>query len=117
LWIQRLDSDDASALAGTEGATNPFWAPDSQNVAFLAAGQLRRINVSGGSMQTLGPAVPGAGSWNRGGVILYAKDFFGPLYQIPASGGTPVAVTKVDQPGRDQHIWPHSFRMGATFSM
>jgi eukaryotic-like serine/threonine-protein kinase len=115
LWIQRLDSDDASALAGTEGATNPFWAPDSQNVAFLAAGQLRRINVSGGSMQTLGPAVPGAGSWNRGGVILYAKDFFGPLYQIPASGGTPVAVTKVDQPGRDQHIWPQFLPDGRHF--
>jgi DNA-binding winged helix-turn-helix (wHTH) protein len=116
LWIQRLDSTDASALPGTEGAMNPFWAPDSQNVAFWMAGQLRRINVTGGPTETLGPAIPGAGgSWNRSGVILFGKDFFGPLYQISASGGTPVAVTRLDKPGKDQQIWPQFLPDGRHF--
>ena len=35
---RRLDSVTAEPLAGTEGATYPFWSPDSQSVAFFASG-------------------------------------------------------------------------------
>jgi len=116
LWIQRLDFADASALPGTEGAVNPFWAPDSQNIAFFAPSGLKRISISGGPAQTLAPgAFPNGGSWSRGGVILYGKGFFEPLYQIAASGGTPVAVTKIDQLGKDHHIWPQFLPDGRHF--
>jgi len=120
LWIHRLDSADAFALPGTEGALNPFWAPDSQNVAFFTlSGPLKRINVSGGPVETLGQATAGAGgSWSSGGVILCGgKGYFEPLYQISVSGGTPVPVTKIDQPGKDQHIWPQFLPDGRTFFM
>src|SRR5262249_3908726 len=95
LWIQQLDSTEAGALPGTEGALNPFWAADSQSVAFIVGFELKRINVSGGPVKTLGPAIRGAagGSWNRGDVVLYSKDFFEPLYQMAATGGKSVPVT------------------------
>ena len=35
-------SPEARALAGTEGAGNPFWSPDSSTIAFDARGEIRR---------------------------------------------------------------------------
>jgi len=119
LWIQRLDSTEATPLAGTEGAVNPFWAPDSHNLAFFTVlpGELKRINVAGGPVQTLAEARAGAGSgsWSRAGVVVFSKNFLEPLYQVAASGGTAVPVTKLEQPGKDQHIWPQFLPDGRHF--
>ena len=42
LWLRSLSSTTARPLAGTEGATSPFWSPDSRSVAFMAGGALKR---------------------------------------------------------------------------
>ena len=49
LWIRDLDVLDARLMPGTEGATHPFWSPDSRFLAFFAAGKLKKIEVAGGS--------------------------------------------------------------------
>jgi len=36
LFVRPLESVTAERLAGTEGATNPFWSPDSRFIAFTA---------------------------------------------------------------------------------
>ena len=49
LWLRALDASTARPLAGTEGASIPFWSPDSRSIAFLcrrqaeAAGHRRRF--------------------------------------------------------------------------
>ncbi len=53
LWIRALDAAAPQPLAGTEGASAPFWSPDSQSIAFFAAGKLKRIAASGGEAQVL----------------------------------------------------------------
>jgi serine/threonine protein kinase len=53
LWIRRLDSLNARTLAGTDGATQPFWSPDSRSVGFFAAGKLKTISVEGGPRRSL----------------------------------------------------------------
>src|SRR4029077_1791169 len=35
-WVRPLDSPAAQPLAGTEGASYPFWSPDSAAVGFFA---------------------------------------------------------------------------------
>jgi eukaryotic-like serine/threonine-protein kinase len=35
LWLRPLDKSTAQPLAGTEGATFPFWSPDSRSIGFL----------------------------------------------------------------------------------
>lgn len=116
LWVQRLDSTDASALPGTESASSPFWAPDSQTIAFIAGGELKKMNVSGGPAEKLSPVTAFAGgSWGRAGVILIRTAPFEPISQIPASGGAPVPVTKVGPSGKDQHLWPHFLPDGRHF--
>ena len=61
LAIRTLDSQEVRTLAGTETPTSPFWAPDSRAVAFFSGGQLKRIDVSGGTPQILCAAADMAG--------------------------------------------------------
>jgi eukaryotic-like serine/threonine-protein kinase len=97
LWLRLLESLQTNELPGTQGANlDPAWSPDSQSIAFLADGSLKKIDISGGSPQTLAPFVnPATGiSWNRQDVILYASS--GVINRIPASGGEASPVTALD---------------------
>ena len=40
LWVRSFDALRAEPLVGTEGATFPFWSPDSRLLAFFANGWL-----------------------------------------------------------------------------
>ncbi len=107
LWVRGLSSPDAQQLTGTEGATLPFWSPDSLHLGFFAQGRLRTVDLVNSSVQILCDAAPGfGGSWNRDGVILFASGVTGPLYRIPATGGTPEAVTRVPQGSTESHHFP-----------
>lgn len=35
LWLRPFEQATARSLAGTEGASYPFWAPDSRTIGFL----------------------------------------------------------------------------------
>ncbi len=97
LWIRRLDSLNARALAGTEGAAVPFWSPDSRSVGFFAGGKLKRIDMRSGPPQTLADAsFPLGGSWNREDVIVFGGTFGSPLFQVPAGGGAVTPATTID---------------------
>ena len=94
LWLRPLDAAEARPLAGTEDATDPFWSPDSQNVAFFARGALQRVDLNGGAPQPLSPATINTrgGSWSSSGVILFTPEQVSGLMRVPASGGTAVGV-------------------------
>jgi serine/threonine protein kinase len=99
LWVRPLDSLAAQPLFGTEGASFPFWSPDSRFVAFFAGGKLKKIDASGGPPHTLAD-VPNArgGSWSPEGVIVFAALNTGlPLQRVSAAGGVP--ATTVDPKG------------------
>ena len=56
LWLRSLATTTAQPLAGTEGATSPFWSPDGRSIGFFAGGALKRLDLGGGAPQTLAPA-------------------------------------------------------------
>jgi Tol biopolymer transport system component len=117
LWLRTLDSEMARPLAGTENATNPFWSPDGRSVGFFADQKLKRLDVAGGSVQTLAdaPSVFGA-TWSTEGVILFSGANTAPLYRVPATGGQrPVEATKIDAPGQAAHRFPHFLPDGRHF--
>jgi eukaryotic-like serine/threonine-protein kinase len=90
VWLRSLDSLEARALPGTEGASRPFWSPDGRYVAFAAGGKLKKIDVSGGPPQTLADVPTGSdGSWSPDGVILLDGRGNDPILRIPAAGGVP----------------------------
>ena len=100
LYLRALDSVTFRRLAGTDGASNPFWSPKSQWIGFFADGKLKRIGVAGGAAQTI-CAVPGAtattpwmlGTWGTGNTILFVgKDELGSLLKVQASPGAEPVV-------------------------
>jgi len=94
LWVRELDSLSARPLEGTQGASFPFWSPDSLFVGFFASGKLMKIDVSGGPAQTVCDAPNGrGGAWSAGGVIVFTPKVSGSLEQVSAAGGssTPLA--------------------------
>src|SRR5262245_25245502 len=97
LWVCAFDSSEARALAGTQDARLPFWSPDSRFIGFFANGQLKKIEVTGGLVQTLYEAPqPRGGAWNRDGVILFGPHGTRGLLRISATGGEVTQVTTLD---------------------
>jgi len=117
LWVRALESISANPLAGTEGAYQPFWSPDSRNVGFFASGKLKKIDISGGSPQVVCDVRRAAGgSWNRDGVIIFATLDLTPIHRVAASGGVPVPVTALDRPRKTSaHLWPEFLPDGTHF--
>ena len=95
LFLRALGNTTAQAIQGTSGASYPFWSPDSQKVAFFTSDGLKVVDATGGSVLLLCPVVEGrGGTWNERGEIVFGTRTTG-LFQVSASGGTPVALTKL----------------------
>jgi hypothetical protein len=87
LWLRWLAKTTAQSLPGTEGATHPFWSPDTRSIAFLAGSALKRLDLDGGVPRTIAPVTSGQGAtWNADGVILFAPTTISPLMRVPATG-------------------------------
>jgi len=98
----------ATAVAGTDGASLPFWSPDQRHVGFFADRKLKVVEIGSSAMQVLADAPRATGgTWGASNVIVFAPDVNGPLYRISASGGQSVAVTRVPE-GNGPHgdRWP-----------
>jgi Tol biopolymer transport system component len=108
LAVRRLDQANSLPLAGTDGAEAPFFSPDGKFIAFFADGKLKKIDASGGTPVTLCDAPSQrAGSWGDDDNIVFAATNHGGLSSVPASGGTPRPVTKLDpERGEDTHRYP-----------
>jgi predicted Ser/Thr protein kinase len=106
LWIRSLDAVNARPLAGTEGATFPFWSPDGASLGFFAGGKLKKVDLSGGRVAAICDAYTGVGgTWNQDGVILFAPAGQAALQRVSASGGMPSNVTKLET-SLTSHRWP-----------
>ena len=114
LFTRRLDQLAARELPGTLGATNPFFSPDGEWMAFFASGKLKKIGVEQGAAVTLCDAVNGrGGSWGEDGNIIVALGNNGGLSRIPAAGGMPVPATQLDhERGELTHRWPQGLLRG-----
>jgi Tol biopolymer transport system component len=107
LWVRPTYALEARELPGTEGATFPFWSPDSRSLGFFADGKLKTVDLEGGSTQMICDAPLGrGGAWGSDGVILFSPAPTAPLMRVSASGGTPVPVTKLDEALHTSHRWP-----------
>jgi serine/threonine protein kinase len=89
LFIHSLSSNDYKLLPGTEGASTPFWSPDSQWIGFFAANSLKKVRVATGLAQTIAHRVSttfSGASWSVQDDILFSS-FVGTLTRVAANGG------------------------------
>jgi Tol biopolymer transport system component len=126
LWLRGLDSPVAQELPGTEGASHPFWSPDSTSIGFsvrpradLAGGRmhLKRLDLATGRITSITDVTfLATAAWNAEDVILFTPAGDAPLHRTKASGGEPVPVTALDRgKGHVQHSYPHFLPDGRTY--
>jgi serine/threonine protein kinase len=116
LWVRSLDSTSAQLLPGTDGATSPFWSPDSRSLGFFAEFKLKRIDLGGAQPQTLAeiPFINAQGTWSEEGVVLFSSGGVTPLDRVPASGGQVVPATKLGK-GQNNQLAPRFLPGGRQF--
>ena len=113
LWLRRMGDEASRPLSGTEaalgGLTPPmFWSPDSQAVAFDAAGQLKRFDLRDGATRTVCalPALAVGGSWNAEGIIIVGAPSSG-LFRCSTADGIASELTRIDSDkGETTHLFP-----------
>jgi Tol biopolymer transport system component len=120
LWLRPIDSLEARELPGTEGATYPFWSPDSSYIGFFADGKLKKIALAGGEAQVLCDAAGNAGgTWGPNGTILFplssatSSSSALVLGRVSAAGGVPTPVTVAVE--GDNHKYPEYLPDGRRF--
>jgi Tol biopolymer transport system component len=107
LWLRDIAALEARPLPGTEGALNPFWAPNGRAIGFFADGKLKRIDRVGGSPEIVANApVSVGGAWNEAGVILFGPAPGQGLHRVNDTGGEPAVVTRLDTPRQVNHTTP-----------
>lgn len=96
LYLKQMDSPDLQSLAGTEGASHPFWSPTSEMIGFFADGQLKVMNLQGDLPKAIAavPVSAGGGSWSASGTILFS-DWQTGLYRVDPAVGRVARVSTV----------------------
>jgi hypothetical protein len=87
-YVQRVGSSESHAIAGSDGASYPFWSPDDLYVAFFANGKLRGRVSANSNLQRWESSA--GGIWINKGIILYARD--GGAWRVNADGSGPGAT-------------------------
>jgi len=94
LYTLKLDvASPAQPLAHTDGASLPFWSPDSHSVGFFGQGKLKTLDLETGQIRTLADAgAARGGTWNQDDIILFVPRAAAGVYRISAAGGQPTPV-------------------------
>ena len=108
LYVRRLSQLQATSLAGTDGAADPFFDPEGQWIGFFANGKLKKISVNGGGAITLCDAPAGrGGTWGEDGNIIFTPNSTANinLMRVSSAGGKVEPQTTFTQ-GEIRHRWP-----------
>ncbi len=108
LFVRRLDQLEATELAGTENALNPFFSPDGASLGFFASSGLKTIPIAGGAATTLIDAATGRGAaWAENGDIIFQSSVLPktPLVRITSAGATTDRGTTLAS-DETTHRWP-----------
>jgi eukaryotic-like serine/threonine-protein kinase len=107
LWVKDADQVDPTPLAGTDGASSPFFSPDGRQLGFVSGGRTVRIlPLEGGAPLTLTDSANTTGAdWGSDGYVYFETE--SGIARIRATGGRPEPVYTF---GRTEHAigaeWP-----------
>jgi Tol biopolymer transport system component/DNA-binding winged helix-turn-helix (wHTH) protein len=117
LWVRAMDAVEPRMLPDTEGASNPFFSPDGQVVAFFRGDRLVAADITGKRQRTIAPVggAPAGGSWGADDVIVFAEWMTG-LFAVASTGGPVSSLTRLDHTALDvAHAWPQFLPDGRQF--
>ncbi len=107
LALRRLDQLDSQPLTGTTDAHGPFFSADGRWIGFFAAGEMRKVSISGGAAISLGGVGIGTrgASWTPDNAIVFATDAFPGLRGISSDGRPSNLHTKPDDAQHEIGHW------------
>jgi serine/threonine protein kinase/Tol biopolymer transport system component len=109
LWVRSLDGAESISLAGTTGAGQPFWSPDSRRLGFNSPDGVKIIDASGGPVRVIANSLPGGlagAAWNADNVIVLGS-IGGGLFRVSPEGGELMPLTIPDDArGERAHRYP-----------
>ena len=115
--VRELDSWETIPLKIDRLLNQPFFSPDGKwlgGISKVGKGSEEQIKMmkfplDGGAAVTLCDCNhPTGASWGSDDTIVFACHPLGPLWRVPASGGEPEQVTKLDREnGELSHRLPH----------
>jgi hypothetical protein len=111
IWVRSLETLEARPLPGTEGGPDGlFWSPDSRFIGFGITGKLKRVEVSGGPVQSVCdlPADFLGAAWAPDGTIVFGALFL-PLMRVADTGGVPAPITVLDPSRQEAYHGAPSF--------
>ncbi len=115
LFLRDLSRLEYRTLSGTEGASFPFWSPDSRSIAFFAGGKLKRLDLADDIVRVLCDAPVGrGGAWGTKGTIVFAPSAGGGLSIVSDAGDTPTPITTSKTLG-ESHRAPQMLPDGQRF--
>ncbi len=115
IYLHRLDSLEATPLAGTEQGAHPVWSADGRSLVFWANGALKRIDVAAAGVREL-VRTPSMWhhSWGPDGTVLFSGEGF--FQRIPGAGGQPSPATELHgRAGELRHEVSHFLQDGRHF--
>jgi Tol biopolymer transport system component len=85
--LERLMNQyEVRPIPGTDGASSPFFSPDSQSIGFFVKEQLKIVSLRGGDPVVLCNAgLHSSGSWSDDGMIYFCSA--DRLSRVPSTGG------------------------------
>ena len=107
LYLRALDHYEWQAIAGSDGASNPFFSPDGKWIGFFADEKLKKVSVDGGTPVALADARnPRGEAWGDDNVVLVTPLNNVGISRLSAVGGDkPEPLTTVVS-GELSHRWP-----------
>src|SRR5262249_20377371 len=106
LFLRPLDRYEATPIAGSEGAIDPFFSPDGGWIAFVGGGgKLRKVSLAGGppvDLCDLSSPPPLGATWGADDRIVLTQGWPSELVRVPAAGGTPEPLAKPTFRGEDK---------------
>jgi serine/threonine-protein kinase len=110
ILVRQRNQLHATAIPGTEGAENPFFSPDGQQVGFVTGRKLQIASLNGDPLITVtdSPVGVAGASWAKDGFIYIDGKNDEPLLRVEAkAGGVPKWITAFDTASREaDHSWP-----------
>ena len=116
IFIRRMKDLTVEPIPGTEGALEPSFSPDGQWVVYNARDKLMKVSIFGGAPEEICPTQGQTrGAWWAADNTVYFGHISRGISRVPASGGTPEAVTVLDSAaGEISHRFPQLLPDGKT---